>query len=96
MPKWFGGIGNTFTFKGFDLNVLFQFNYGNDVYNATRMYSTQTQNERINLLAEVKDRWTPTNASNRVPSATGYVKNEVYSRSVEDGSFLRVKNVTIG
>ena len=96
MPKWFGGIGNTFTFKGFDLNVLFQFNYGNDVYNATRLYSTQTQNERINLLAEVNDRWTPTNASNRVPSAKGYVKYDVYSRFVEDGSFLRLKNVTLG
>lgn len=53
---------------------MFQFNYGNDVYNATRLYATQTQNERTNQLAEVADRWTPTNASNRVPSAKGYVK----------------------
>ncbi len=36
MPKWFGGITNTFEYKGFDLSFMFQFNYGNDIYNATR------------------------------------------------------------
>jgi putative outer membrane protein len=96
IPKWYGGFTNTFNYKGIDLSVMFQFNYGNDVYNATRLYATQTQNERTNQLAEVADRWTPTNASNRVPSAKGYVKNELYSRFIEDGSFLRLKNVTLG
>ena len=42
MPKWFGGITNTFEYKGFDLSFMFQFNYGNDIYNATRLYATQT------------------------------------------------------
>ncbi|WP_373875273.1 SusC/RagA family TonB-linked outer membrane protein [Bacteroides nordii] len=96
IPKWYGGFTNTFNYKGIDLSIMFQFNYGNDVYNATRLYATQTQNERTNQLAEVADRWTPTNASNRVPSAKGYVKNELYSRFIEDGSFLRLKNVTLG
>ena len=96
IPKWFGGFTNTFNYKGIDLSVMLQFNYGNDVYNATRLYSTQTQNERINLFAEVTDRWTPTNASNSVPSAKGYTKNELYSRFIEDGSFLRLKNITLG
>lgn len=41
MPKWFGGITNTFEYKGFDLSFMFQFNYGNDIYNATRLYATQ-------------------------------------------------------
>ena len=49
-----------------------------------------------NQLAEVADRWTPTHASNRVPSAKGYVKYELYSRFIEDGSFLRLKNITLG
>ncbi|WP_255490575.1 TonB-dependent receptor [Dysgonomonas sp. 511] len=96
LPKWYGGITNTFEYKGIDLSVLLQFNYGNDIYNATRLYSTQTHMERTNLLAEVADRWTPTNASNKVPSVKGYVQNDVYSRFVEDGSFLRLKNVTLG
>jgi TonB-dependent starch-binding outer membrane protein SusC len=36
LPKFFGGITNTFRYKGFDLNIFFQFVYGNDLYNATR------------------------------------------------------------
>lgn len=96
IPKWYGGITNTFNYKGIDMSFMFQFNYGNDIYNATRLYATMSMNERTNQLAEVSDRWTPTNASNKVPSAKGYVKNELYSRYVEDGSFLRLKNITLG
>lgn len=95
-PKWYGGITNTFSFKGVDLSFMFQFNYGNDVYNATRIYASQTQDQRANLMAEVADRWTVTNASNKVPAWDGYIKNEIYSRFIEDGSFLRLKNLTVG
>ncbi|MDD3037406.1 TonB-dependent receptor [Bacteroides sp.] len=96
LPKWYGGFTNTFNYKGVDLSVMFQFNYGNDVYNATRLYATQSNSQRKNLLAEVADRWTPTNASNKVPSYDGYIVNDVYSRFIEDGSFLRLKNITLG
>lgn len=96
IPKWYGGITNTFAWKGIDFSFMLQFNYGNDIYNATRLYATQSRNGRRNMLAEVADRWTETNASNLVPSTKGYVTNDVYSRFVEDGSFLRLKNVTLG
>lgn len=95
-PLFFGGITNTFNYKGFDLSFMFQFNYGNDIYNATRLYSNTTMEKNYNMMAEVADRWTPTNASNSVPKYDGYVKNEVYSRFIEDGSFLRLKNLTLG
>lgn len=96
MPKWFGGITNTLEYKGIDFSFMFQFNYGNDIYNATRLYATQSRSSRRNMLAEVADRWSPTNASNLVPSYDGYITNDVYSRFVEDGSFLRLKNITLG
>lgn len=96
VPKWFGGITNTFSYKGFDLSFMFQFNYGNDIYNATRMFASQSQDQRSNMMAEVAERWTPTNASNSVPAWDGYIKNELYSRFVEDGSFLRLKTLTFG
>ena len=51
---------------------------------------------RRNFLAEVADRWSPTNASNTVPKADGYITNDVYSRFVEDGSFLRLRNISLG
>ena len=95
-PDWYGGITNTFNYKNIDFSFMLQFQYGNDIYNATRMFNTQSQDERSNQLAEVADRWTPTHASNRVPSAKGYVKYELYSRFIEDGSFLRLKNITLG
>lgn len=96
LPDWYGGITNTFNYKNIDFSFMFQFSYGNDVYNANRMFNTQSQDERSNQLAEVADRWTPTHASNRVPSAKGYVKYQLYSRFIEDGSFLRLKNITLG
>ena len=75
---------------------MFQFVYGNDIYNAQRLFSTQTDLEMMNFLGEVRDRWSPTNASNSVPAAKGYIRYDVYSRYIEDGSFLRLKNVTLG
>ena len=96
IPKWYGGITNTLNYKGIDFSFMLQFNYGNDVYNATRLYSTQSRSGRRNMLAEVADRWSPTNASNKVPLYNGYITNDVYSRFVEDGSFLRLKNITLG
>ena len=95
-PDWYGGITNTFNIYNVDFSFMFQFNYGNEVYNATRLFATQSQDERSNQMAEVADRWTSTNASNSVPSATGYIRGHVYSRFIEDGSFLRLKNVTLG
>lgn len=96
LPKWYGGITNSFNFYGVDFSFMFQFNYGNDIYNATRLFATQSRSERKNFLGEVAERWSPTNASNKVPKYDGYIVNDVYSRFVEDGSFLRLKNVTLG
>lgn len=95
-PDWYGGITNTFNIYGVDFSFMFQFTYGNEVYNATRMYCTQSNSDRTNQWAEVADRWTETNASSVVPSYDGYVPSELYSRFIEDGSYLRLKNVTLG
>lgn len=95
-PDFFGGITNSFSYKGLDFSFMFQFNYGNDIYNATRLYANTTMEKNYNMMAEVADRWTPSNASNTVPKYDGYIKNELYSRFIEDGSFLRLKNLTLG
>ena len=95
-PDWYGGITNSFNIYGIDFSFMFQFTYGNEVYNATRMYCTQSNSDRTNQWAEVADRWTETNASSVVPSYDGYVPSELYSRFIEDGSYLRLKNITLG
>lgn len=78
MPKWFGGITNTLEYKGIDFSFMFQFNYGNDIYNATRLYATQSRSSRRNMLAEVADRWSPTNASNLVR----FIRRLYYQRCI--------------
>lgn len=95
-PDWFGGITNTLRYRDFDFSFMFQFSVGGEIYNAQRLYSTQSRLEMQNMLAEVADRWTATNASNKVPAAKGYISYDVYSRFIEDGSFLRLKNMTLG
>lgn len=95
-PDFYGGITNRFQFYGVDFSFLLQFSAGNDVYNAMRVFLTQSRNERTNMLAEVGDRWKPSNASNKVPSATGYIPYDISSRFIEDASFLRLKNITLG
>lgn len=96
LPKFYGGLTNSFSFYGVDISFMLQFSYGNDVLNATRIYATQSNTGRVNMLAEVADRWSPTNASNSVPKYNGYIQNDIHSNFVEDGSFLRLKNLTLG
>lgn len=95
-PKWYGGLTNSLGWKGIDFTFMFQFNYGNDIYNATRLWGNQTRLERTNKMAETADRWTAQNASNSIPKTYGYINGDIYSRFIEDGSFLRLKTVTLG
>ena len=104
-PLLYGGLTNTFNIYGFDFSFMFQYSIGNDVYNATRMYCTMTGVRRANTLAEVADRWNPTNASTTIHGSNieiknqknpRYIKYDVHSRFIEDGSYLRLKNVTLG
>ena len=102
-PLHIGGFSNAFTYKGFDLNVFFQWSYGNDVFNANRimMESTTTGDDRdlgMNFFASYADRWSLTNQDGEFPRArTNAGGVRVFSsRHVEDGSFIRLKTVSVG
>jgi len=102
-PLHIGGFSNAFTYKGFDLNVFFQWSYGNDVFNANRimMESTTTGDDRdlgMNFFASYADRWSLTNQDGEFPRArTNAGGVRVFSsRHVEDGSFIRLKTVSFG
>ena len=97
-PKFTGGITNNLSFKGFDLSVFFQFNYGNDIYNNTRAFS-EGMNGVFGQTAGVLNRWTPENTDTDVPRAVyGDPNNNrrVSDRWLEDGSYLRLKNMVFG
>jgi TonB-linked SusC/RagA family outer membrane protein len=97
-PKFFGGINNQLTFKGFDLGFFFQYQYGNEIYNNTRSFA-EGMNGQFGQLAAVRDRWTPDNPSTTVPrAAQGDPNNNrrTSTRFLEDGSYLRLKLLTLG
>ena len=98
-PIHTGGITNTFTFYGVDLSVFLQWNYGNDILNANRMIFESTFNLRKNLnqLASYADRWSFDNQDSDIPVPNASAGNNVFStRVIEDGSYLRIKDIVLG
>ena len=98
LPIHTGGFTNDFEYKGFDLSIFFQWSYGNDVLNANRLFFENVNNSRnLNQYATYADRWTPENPTSNIPVAKNSSSNKVVSsRVIEDGSFLRLKNLEIG
>lgn len=98
MPKHTGGFTNNFEYKGFDLSIFFQWSYGNDVLNANRLFFENSNKVRdLNQYASYANRWTTENPESNIPRATDSGSNKVFStRIIEDGSFLRLKTVSLG
>jgi len=91
-PDFTTGMTNTFSFKGFDLSVFIQAVSGNDVFNGTRIYlesGTGEDNQTTTMLR----RWMKPGDITDVPRAGD---GAISSRFIENGSYLRIKNVSIG
>ncbi|WBA42308.1 SusC/RagA family TonB-linked outer membrane protein [Hymenobacter canadensis] len=96
-PNSIAGVTNTFSFKGLELSVFFQGSFGNDLYNENRR-TTEGMSQALNQNTRVLDRWTPTNTNTDVPRAVfgdPAGNNQVSSRFIEDGSYVRLKNLTL-
>ena len=98
LPIHTGGFTNNFSYKGFDLNILFQWSYGNDIINANRLLfeGNAKRLRALNQYATYADRWQPDNPSNTLFATGGQRDAYFSSRVVEDGSFLRLKTVALG
>ena len=98
LPIHTGGFTNNFTYKGFDLSIFFQSSYGNDIMNANRLFFENVDGKReLNQFASYADRWTPENPDSDIPGSKASSSNKVISsRIIEDGSFLRLKTMTLG
>ena len=99
-PKHFGGFTNNFSYKGFDLSIQTAWSYGNDIYNKNIKKGSNTANPWGNKLSIVNERWSPENPQNTLTSfntgASGNIGSAAYARFIEDGSFLRLSNITLG
>jgi TonB-linked SusC/RagA family outer membrane protein len=94
-PKFTFGFTNTFSYGNFDLSVLLQGSYGNKLYNALRsQLEITTTND--NVLGGFRDRWTTSNPSNDYPRATNVPNAVVSDRLIEDASYVRLKNASLG
>lgn len=96
-PKFTFSLNNTFTYKNFDLTIFLQGSYGNDIFNANRMY-TESMSVINNQNASVLGRWTGEGTSNSMPRAIYGDPNQnsrVSDRYVEDGSYIKIKNINL-
>ncbi|MGK6350556.1 SusC/RagA family TonB-linked outer membrane protein [Parapedobacter sp. DT-150] len=92
-PDFTFGLTNTFSWKNFNLSVFLQGSYGNDIFNASRI-ETEGMYDGKNQSTRVLDRWRIPGQITDVPRANFDLRNSSYF--VEDGSYLRVKNVSLG
>lgn len=98
-PKFTGGFTNNFQWRDFDLSVFLQFSYGGQIMNANRIEfegGDPTARTSLNMFASVKDRWTPENPSNTLFRVGGQGPTAYSDRTIEDGSYLRLKTITLG
>ncbi len=97
-PKLTGGITNTFNFKNFDLSFLFQGVSGNSIMNGAGGFMSSSFAWFDNQTKDQLKRWQKPGDKTQVPQLRLGYDNGVSasSRYIEDGSYLRLKNVTLG
>ncbi len=97
-PDFVGGLSNKFKYKGFDLDILFQFVYGNEIYNGGGTFQSASANFYDNQTADQLNRWQEPGDITDVPELRLFGGNGdgESSRYISDGSYLRLKNLTFG
>ena len=97
-PDMFFGLNMGLSYKGFDISVFFQGQYGNEIYNATKFWLTNS-GYNYNKGTAILDRWTEEGSSSSEPRLTTIDANQNArgsDRYIEDGSYLKLKNLQIG
>jgi TonB-linked SusC/RagA family outer membrane protein len=98
LPDFSYGVNATANWKNFDLTLFIQGVSGNEILN-TNLYDLEGMTRLFNSGTAVLNRWTPTNTNTNVPRAIANDPNRnsrISSRFVESGSYLRIKNLSVG
>ncbi|MDN3547303.1 SusC/RagA family TonB-linked outer membrane protein [Mucilaginibacter aquaedulcis] len=101
-PKFTYGLSLNASYKGFDLNIFLQGVQGNKLYNALKYTSLNAGGlgQNYNLLKDVLNAWTPQHTNTTIPRVTASDNNGNFGTNsdfyIENGSYLRFKNVTLG
>jgi len=95
-PKFIFGLTNTFNYQNFDLSVFVQGSYGNQIYSYI-LRQLQTPNGFNNSIVGFADHYTATNTTAQYERANTAINNSTNSDLyVYDGSYVRLKTVTLG
>jgi TonB-linked SusC/RagA family outer membrane protein len=94
-PDFIFGFSTNLSYKRFDVGAFLSGTKGNEIYNLSRLAFENPLGQR-NLLKGVVNRWTPTNPSNQYASAAQGGRLPLSDYFIEDGSYLRCKNITLG
>ncbi|QXV64738.1 TonB-dependent receptor [Mucilaginibacter sp. 21P] len=94
-PKFTGSITNTFTLGHFDLSVYFTGSYGNKIFNLLQQ-TLERPTLSLNASATLLNRWSKSNPNGTVARATNAPVPQITDRYVENGSYLRLKNLSFG
>ncbi|WP_299778073.1 TonB-dependent receptor [uncultured Formosa sp.] len=93
-PDFTFGFTNNFSYKNFDMSIFFQGSQGGEIFNLT---DSQLTNGDANTTKKYyNNAWTSTNTDTNDPRVGNNSNREVSSRFVEDGSYIRLKNIAIG
>jgi TonB-linked SusC/RagA family outer membrane protein len=96
-PDFFGGFNSNFSYKGLEVNAFLQFQVGNDIYNNNRGFYEHF-GYSYTATTKALERWTPENTDTDVYRSSWLDSNQNTRDSdlfLEDGSYLRLKNLTI-
>ena len=94
-PEFTFGFQNHLDYKGFDLSFTWQGSYGNKIFNQLQQ-DLERPTLALNASATLLDRWTTENTEGTLPRATNSPVPQVIDRFVEDGSYARLKDLTLG
>jgi TonB-linked SusC/RagA family outer membrane protein len=94
-PDFIFGFSSNLRYKNFDFSVFLSGSYGNDIYNLSR-YSFENPLGQRNLLKETANHWTADNPNNEYVGGYPGGRLPISDRFVEDGSYLRCKNISLG
>lgn len=95
-PKFIGGFNSTMSYKGFELSLFFFGSYGNDIFNISKATVNMDYLVGLNKTKDVLyDSWSPENPNAKNPKLSKSNPIQVSDRFVEDGSFLKLKNIQL-
>lgn len=101
LPKFSYGLSFNASYKGFDLNLFVQGVKGNRLFNAVKFTGLNASTgQGYNMLADILNAWSPEHTNTNIPRISASDANGNFNTNsdwyLEDGSYLRMKNVTLG